>query len=1354
MEIIQEMLTYKSKLVKINKGEEKEWDCFMRLKDGSCYSLTISGTKLTSITDQNIWACCKDLKIVILLMNELNNLPEELSWFADTIELVCIQHNNFTKVPEIIFKRLVNIKHLNLHGNQILALPPDVKNLINLERLKCGFNKLNSLPNIFDSFKLLTEITFYYNNLTRLPPSFAQLEQLKSIDLTDNSFTSIPAPLLRLRNLKILYMEWNRIQRLAPTEDSGGSETHALLSRLDSLKLKGNPIYMHLEPHLDKCSLLKLVTDRSTFSELHEIPMSRALRVLVLGSCGAGKTSIVEALNFDTYVTPTSEAHHDHTVGIKRYSIPFRMRDSHGKDIIIELRLWDFAGERSYIMMNNLFLSEGTLVWIAVNFEMYECTDESFHKNVASWLQQVVTKTIRPVVWIIGTHTDKCTIEEANLKRQHIYDKTNKTCVFFEKETTKELQNLECRAKKQEYKLRSPHCVDKKVKDLTELKKSNVPTFVKDNLKVMYLTNTYLFTGFSELRGNIESLLQIESFRQFAKPLSVKQQKAADRLREKAEDMLSKNQTPMLPEKEVFYILNSELSSEEADHFLEYLCQIGELLICRQNSDPKNIHAVILDVDWLINLLKQIFHHNFEAMINEKRRTCTEDFFNLNDEEIQLSIESQQTTGIVHHRLLQALWPLHVIDELTELLENIELAYKTTDPSGCLFPWLITQNCPDPIVSYKEHIMVSYDFSPCLPVCFIQKLAVRFKKHTAVSIEAVYKNGLIIHAIVNSTELLIHISTSVEANSMRGRVYILTCVLDKISTVSECTNELWYATTIVIRLIEMQLSSWTFYSSLQRKVYCPYCSSYSWHLQIKDSTPNKGSGPMQPAFKCRKCNKKVPKNLIVLPPEHLLKPNDYVDISELFEKLTLGHEPNPIPANQLQTSSQFRSQNSQYNTAQQFYSAYAPNVGTPPPYSYSPSSYGHSPPSSLLGPTAIACFPPDPQPQLPAPYSPPGTQPPLLAFYSPHRIQPPLMAAYSSPETQPPLWAACSPPGTQQPIPTGSSLAAYSPPGTQQPIPTGSPLAAYSPPGTSMQPIIPTGSPQIGFSPTGLWHNVHPGISPRQPQSAAYIRQPNPNLKHSTRHSQPFVQQHFHHSHQTPHFSLPRMQQQQPPQSHTPSYQSRSHHPVGPTRSLPLSQVDSLQQSWLHRSYPPPNEQSLSNLQFPICDPNARYQTMDSTSTVTTETYSSSEQLAQADLFTDDMEMDTEGSTSNLVSPSLNPVVKSQGLRIPLEVDDIWLVARHTVATQNDWKILLQCLGLSEKPRIKERIFEKANDASCRPPLATELIYQVLWEWIYLQGPEATVGVLAKAIIRAGMESSWTIAFTKLLDKLKQLSNT
>ncbi len=56
--------------------------CFMRFKP--------DGTRITRITDTEIWRLCKNLKIVILLMNELDSLPaKELLNYAPTVELVC-----------------------------------------------------------------------------------------------------------------------------------------------------------------------------------------------------------------------------------------------------------------------------------------------------------------------------------------------------------------------------------------------------------------------------------------------------------------------------------------------------------------------------------------------------------------------------------------------------------------------------------------------------------------------------------------------------------------------------------------------------------------------------------------------------------------------------------------------------------------------------------------------------------------------------------------------------------------------------------------------------------------------------------------------------------------------------------------------------------------------------------------------------------------------------------------------------------------------------------------------------------------------------------------------------------------
>ncbi len=879
-----EMFTYKTKLEKMEEPAvlNSNCYCFMRYNPPddrtSCYSLTISGTRLTKITDTTIWKRCKGLKIVILLMNELDSLPAELRDHASTIELVCVQHNKFAIVPPIIYEDLTNIKHLNLHGNQISTFPSELQSLEHLERLKFGHNYLYSLPDIFSSFKCLIEIAFNNNFLTRLPPSFADLTKLESIDLTNNLFTCIPAPLLKLANLKSIYMRFNRIHRLSPLEDIEGKDTHALLVNIVTLSFRGNPVYMQLKPDTT------LENVKANFFALDQIPgpTTKALRVLVLGSCGAGKTSIVEAISLDKYVTPTSEMHHDHTVGIDIFSIPVKMTTKYEQDFIVELRLWDFAGERSYVMMNNLFVTDGTLIWIAVNFKTYQCTSCSFQKYLAPWIEQVMTRTARPIVWIIGTHTDKCTAQEIKDKEINIRDRINRECDVFKKTICKELDNVE----KSD---RSLLCIEKKKKDLTNLKESNVPCFVKSNLKVMCLTNTHGFEGFNSLKTELART--IDSFESLCETLSIDQQKAADNLRQKTEEFLSRGEAPIISKTTALTLIREVLDSQdkleaenelEAENFLRYLYQIGAVLICKSHSDT----TVILDVDWLINLLKQIFHHDFPAMIESKSKSNTfHGLFNSGD--VESKVNHQQSTGMVVDELLDALWELKETtkERLIAFLETMGLAYvtkKSPDPSGCLFPWLVVQKFPGPIppkiLDQDRHILISYEFSPCIPKCFVQELVVKCQRSSnlVVSIDSVYEDAFIIYTTFKSVCFSVHVLEKREPESMCGKVYVLITQVDATETIN--TDSLWRVAFKFIGIMQTMLSFWTFYSNLKINIHCTLCSSHCWRLPLK--TEPKTPPPRRHTFLCKSCKKIVLADLMAPPDDLMLKEDEYFDNRE------------------------------------------------------------------------------------------------------------------------------------------------------------------------------------------------------------------------------------------------------------------------------------------------------------------------------------------------------------------------------------------------------------------------------------------------------------------------------------------
>ncbi len=843
----------------------------------SCYSLTISGTRLTEITDTKILQRCKDLKIVILLMNELNSLPAELRNHASTIELVCVQHNKFTIVPPVIYEVLTNIKHLNLHGNQISIFPSELQYLQHLERLKFGRNYLYSLPDMFSGFKCLIEITFNNNFLTRLPPSFAELTRLESIDLINNSFTCIPAPLLKLPNLKSIYMRFNRIHRLSPLEDIGGTDTLALLQNMVTLSLEGNPIYIRLKLSTD--TTLENVIANFVTLEQFPGPITKALRVLVLGSCGSGKTSIVEAISFDKYVTPTTEMHHDHTVGIDRFSIPVKMTTEGEQDFIVELRLWDFAGERSYVMMNDLFITDGTLIWIAVNFETYEeDTPESFQRYVANWLQQVMTKNVRPIVWIIGTHTDKCTPTEVQKKAEHIRGMVEDECKLFRKELKNELETLKTIEETNKYGNRSPKCVRRNIEHLNRVNGNSVPCFVMYNLKVLHLTNTHTLSGFDNLKEKLACFLENKSFVHLKTKLNVNQQRAADVLRHEAEKLLSDGQAPILERSQVLDIIRNELGPqttisenehEAASLFLEYLHQAGHLLDCKSND-------VIMDVDWLIDLLKQVFHHDFSAMVAEKKRTSA--FNQLSDDIIQWAIMIQKKTGIVKQQLLKALWPINsgVFKDLVKLLQTYGLAYETTSPSDYFFPWLVTKSSPStvpPILTgFKSRIMVSYEFSPCLPICFLQQLAVKCKD--GVSIKDVYTNSFVVSESNQIQDELttktVFVSILHEKKCGQIKLYAITNRSEDKSLI----KELWSMVMQIVKKMENLLCNWRFYSKFQRMVCCPLCTLPFVDLQIQTQVE---PDCLQRAQECYNCNEIIPPGYLVPPTECQIPADKYVD---------------------------------------------------------------------------------------------------------------------------------------------------------------------------------------------------------------------------------------------------------------------------------------------------------------------------------------------------------------------------------------------------------------------------------------------------------------------------------------------
>ncbi len=876
--VVLELFECKQKICKVEKsGASCEY--FIRYRDGHSDCIVINGGNIECITDSTIWDQCENIKTIMIILSDLDTLPDGLEKFADSIELVCLQHNKFTTFPRVLLK-LPKVRHLVLFGNRVSIYPgEDLIRLAKLERVKLGSNKIKSLPNVFASFEFLTDMMLDNNFLARLPPSFADLKQLERLDLTNNCFTCIPNPLLELLKLKFLYMRYNRIHRLSPLEDEDGGKTHKLLKRLKILSLRGNPVYIQLNY---EAGVTVFEKEREKFGELDQIPgpVPKALRVLVLGKSGAGKTSIVDALSLEKYVTPILEANHDPTIGIKQFSMPLKMKDKADKDVIIELRLWDFAGQESYLMMNSLFVTDGTLIWIAVNFNEYdEKSEKSFNQHIGIWLQQVMTamtKTVKPVVWIICTHTDRCTRNQIDTKRAHINERIKQEFEEFEKKIDKELSELRKIEHTQQYRNRSPFRVHKSISNLEELKRSEASAFITNNLQINCLNSNYGFSGYDNLLKYINLIPQMPSFEWLSVQLTIEQQKAGDRLRQKAEEMLSRGEAPILSKHDDLFD-----GIRDDEDFFKYVHQIGEILVSKSGLSE----TVLLHTEWLINLLQKVFHHDFEAVMHEKLKTGL--FRCMDQEEVEKHLRRIRATGIVSDRLLEELWGLkEKMNEVTQFLESCGIMYKiagSPDSPGYLFPWLMVKKQfeqPTPKLTNQDtHIRVCYRFFPCVPTCFIQELAVHCQRALQkVSIEEIHQNAFIMQTKKDSYDISVTVFTVQQDQSLCGKVYLLVAS-DVVQDIEGLAPSLWFIMMQIIKEMEAMLASWAFYSSLQRSVYCTSCGSHYWSLEIKKDDSHIDSKSLSYPYKCDilRCKETSPTCLMVPPTDLLIQQDEYTD---------------------------------------------------------------------------------------------------------------------------------------------------------------------------------------------------------------------------------------------------------------------------------------------------------------------------------------------------------------------------------------------------------------------------------------------------------------------------------------------
>ncbi len=359
--------------------------------------------------------------------NQLSSLPPEITKLTYLTDLN-LSNNQLSSVPPEIAK-LTNLVSLVLWENQLSSVPPEMAKLTHLTHLDLGDNQLTSVPPEITNLTNLISLHLSYNQLTNLQPEIAKLANLISLALSYNQLTNLPSEIAELTYLSHLDLSVNQLASLPPeiikltnltTLDLSNNQLATLppeivkLTKLMYLDLRDNQLPIPPE------TLANPRDVKAIFAALDGLVSGERLneaKMLVVGDGKVGKSSVVEQLLYGTF-NPQRET----TLGVE---INDEMKVVHsevkGEGEPVKLNIWDFGGQEIQHSTHQFFLTTRSLYLLVVDARKGDQIG-----NIEYWLKLIESFGGDSPILVVINQIDQLKGQRPlNLDRKGLQDKYN-----------------------------------------------------------------------------------------------------------------------------------------------------------------------------------------------------------------------------------------------------------------------------------------------------------------------------------------------------------------------------------------------------------------------------------------------------------------------------------------------------------------------------------------------------------------------------------------------------------------------------------------------------------------------------------------------------------------------------------------------------------------------------------------------------------------------------------------------------------------------------------------------------------------------------------------------------------------